>query len=77
MDQMTQQNAAMVEEAAASTNTLADETATLRQLISRFKLSKEGHQYRQRGLITSRWPGKAGPLSIPKAPGRLAGGFCV
>jgi methyl-accepting chemotaxis protein len=43
---MTQQNAAMVEEAAASTNTLADETATLRQLIARFKLSKESRQYR-------------------------------
>lgn len=46
MDQMTQQNAAMVEEAAASTNTLADETATLRQMIARFKVAKDGHQYR-------------------------------
>jgi methyl-accepting chemotaxis protein len=42
MDQMTQQKAAMVEEAAASTNRLADETAHLKQLISRFKVHKAG-----------------------------------
>jgi methyl-accepting chemotaxis protein len=42
MDQMTQQNAAMVEEAAASTARLADETAHLKALISRFKVHREG-----------------------------------
>ncbi|UJW77565.1 hypothetical protein IM739_23325 (plasmid) [Rhizobium sp. SL42] len=38
MDQMTQQNAAMVEEATASTSRLADEAFNLARLISRFKL---------------------------------------
>ena len=47
MDQMTQQNAAMVEEAAASTSKLADETVHLRNLISRFKLTRDGMQVRR------------------------------
>ncbi|MDC9811146.1 methyl-accepting chemotaxis protein [Rhizobium binxianense] len=38
MDQVTQQNAAMVEESTAATNRLADEAANLARLISRFKL---------------------------------------
>jgi methyl-accepting chemotaxis protein len=39
MDQTTQQNAAMVEEANAASATLAQETVNLRQLIARFQLS--------------------------------------
>ncbi|MFF0952200.1 methyl-accepting chemotaxis protein [Rhizobium leguminosarum] len=38
MDQMTQQNAAMVEESTAATNRLAEEAANLDRLIARFKL---------------------------------------
>ncbi|UJW76758.1 HAMP domain-containing protein [Rhizobium sp. SL42] len=38
MDQVTQQNAAMVEETSAASATLSSETARLRQLISRFDL---------------------------------------
>ncbi|WP_184358466.1 methyl-accepting chemotaxis protein [Rhizobium sp. BK602] len=38
MDQVTQQNAAMVEESTAATNRLADEAANLAHLIARFKL---------------------------------------
>ncbi|MGZ9718962.1 HAMP domain-containing methyl-accepting chemotaxis protein [Rhizobium miluonense] len=38
MDQVTQQNAAMVEESTAATNRLADEAANLARLIARFKL---------------------------------------
>jgi methyl-accepting chemotaxis protein len=38
MDQMTQQNAAMVEESTAATNRLADEAANLARLIARFTL---------------------------------------
>lgn len=38
MDQMTQQNAAMVEESTASTSRLADEASNLARLIARFKL---------------------------------------
>ena len=39
MDQMTQQNAAMVEENNAAAATLAAETDRLRELVSRFRLS--------------------------------------
>ncbi|OAP39907.1 chemotaxis protein [Sinorhizobium glycinis] len=38
MDQVTQQNAAMVEESTAATNRLADEAANLARLIGRFRL---------------------------------------
>ncbi|MBY5454133.1 HAMP domain-containing protein [Rhizobium leguminosarum] len=41
MDQVTQQNAAMVEEATASTSRLAEEVVTLADLISRFKVKAE------------------------------------
>ncbi len=40
MDQVTQQNAAMVEESTAATNRLAEEAATLARLITRFKLDR-------------------------------------
>ncbi|MDR9780500.1 methyl-accepting chemotaxis protein [Rhizobium redzepovicii] len=40
MDQMTQQNAAMVEETSAATKELADETKTLLQLIDQFQLDE-------------------------------------
>lgn len=38
MDQLTQQNAAMVEESNAATNRLAEEAANLARLVARFKL---------------------------------------
>ncbi|PDS99974.1 methyl-accepting chemotaxis protein [Rhizobium sp. S9] len=44
MDQVTQQNAAMVEEATASTSRLADEVVTLSRLISRFNIGSEGRR---------------------------------
>jgi len=40
MDQMTQQNAAMVEETSAATKELADETRILLQLIDQFQLAE-------------------------------------
>ena len=49
MDQVTQQNAAMVEETSAAGSTLASESARLRELISRFTLagrSSSAHQQR-------------------------------
>jgi methyl-accepting chemotaxis protein len=42
MDQVTQQNAAMVEEATASTSRLAEEVISLSRLISRFKVQADG-----------------------------------
>ncbi|KQW29534.1 chemotaxis protein [Rhizobium sp. Root274] len=42
MDQMTQRNAAMVEETNAATRQLADEADALMQLVNQFKLAPEG-----------------------------------
>lgn len=39
MDQVTQQNAAMVEESTAASRSLAQEAADLEQLIGQFKVS--------------------------------------
>ncbi|KQX41436.1 MULTISPECIES: HAMP domain-containing methyl-accepting chemotaxis protein [unclassified Ensifer] len=48
MDQVTQQNAAMVEEANAASATLAQEAGRLRELIARFTLAEAGgHGYTQ------------------------------
>ncbi len=44
MDQVTQQNAAMVEEATAATQTLMGETSELAQLVDRFRLGADGGQ---------------------------------
>jgi methyl-accepting chemotaxis protein len=41
MDQMTQKNAAMVEETTAASETLADESRQLQTLLARFKLEEE------------------------------------
>ncbi len=42
MDQVTQQNAAMVEEANAASATLANEAGRLRELIAQFQLGSAG-----------------------------------
>jgi methyl-accepting chemotaxis protein len=44
MDQVTQQNAAMVEETSAAGATLASECGKLRELIAQFQLSNVGRQ---------------------------------
>ena len=44
MDQVTQRNAAMVEETTASTNQLADDASSLARLISHFKLDPGGRR---------------------------------
>jgi len=43
MDQVTQQNAAMVEETTAASVTLNDEAQTLKQLVTRFRVSGSSH----------------------------------
>ncbi|WP_429929893.1 HAMP domain-containing methyl-accepting chemotaxis protein [Agrobacterium vitis] len=48
MDQVTQRNAAMVEETTASTNQLADDAQNLARLISHFKLEAGGAHQRQK-----------------------------
>lgn len=47
MDQMTQRNAAMVEETNAATRQLADEADALMQLVNQFKLAPEGRRQAQ------------------------------
>jgi methyl-accepting chemotaxis protein len=42
MDQVTQQNAAMVEETTAASGTLASEAERLRDLVSQFELANPG-----------------------------------
>ncbi|MDP9629692.1 UNVERIFIED_ORG: methyl-accepting chemotaxis protein [Ensifer adhaerens] len=55
MDQVTQQNAAMVEEANAASATLAQEAGRLRELIARFTLAQaSGHGYTT-SAGSSRW----------------------
>jgi PAS domain S-box-containing protein len=58
MDQMTQQNASMVEESTAASATLAQEADMLRQMIGRFRLS-EGS-------------GRGGETMTPRAPAASA-----
>ncbi|MFN3718750.1 MAG: methyl-accepting chemotaxis protein [Rhizobium rhizophilum] len=68
MDQVTQQNAAMVEESNAASATLATETQRLRQFISRFTLGKH---YTGQGRDASR--NVAAPTQVSgqrRAPGR-------
>jgi methyl-accepting chemotaxis protein len=55
MDQMTQQNAAMVEESTAGTNRLDDEVTTLARLVSRFKLDKNAHSNGRTLQTSSEW----------------------
>ena len=42
MDQVTQQNAAMVEETTAAANLLNDEAGTLRDMVMRFNVARTG-----------------------------------
>ncbi len=63
MDQVTQQNAAMVEESNAASATLANETQRLRQFISRFTL---GRHY------TGQKTSAAAPQGLARAPAPTA-----
>ncbi len=54
MDEMTQQNAALVEEAAAAAQSMQDQAVALEEAVSIFKLAKTGHDsYRQAPEILS------------------------
>ena len=59
MDQVTQQNAALVEEAAAAATSLAQEAGSLTQAVSLFKFGK---------LPAPRRLNKGGPHATPRAP---------
>jgi methyl-accepting chemotaxis protein len=52
MDQVTQRNAAMVEETTAATHRLSDESRNLTDLISRFKVEGgSGHRSDRRDVL--------------------------
>ncbi|SIR31504.1 methyl-accepting chemotaxis sensory transducer with Pas/Pac sensor [Rhizobium sp. RU20A] len=70
MDQVTQQNAAMVEETNAASATLAQETETLRQLIARFELSGTASQAPRAAAPAPR--SQPEPRSAAPAPRRAA-----
>jgi methyl-accepting chemotaxis protein len=57
MDQVTQQNAAMVEEATAAAHALHEETEALSNLIAQFKVGDTGRQ-------TQTAPRRAAPVKI-------------
>ena len=64
MGQVTQQNAAMVEQSTAATHALASEAAELERLIGRFQIGAQVHQYRPRQ--------DRDPREAPAAPRREA-----
>jgi methyl-accepting chemotaxis protein len=70
MDQMTQQNAAMVEETSAASQTLAHEGEELARLISRFKLGASAGRRSQgapRQPVGTARPSTPAPQKIVRA----------
>ncbi|MBV9512061.1 MAG: globin-coupled sensor protein [Caulobacteraceae bacterium] len=65
MDQVVQQNAAMVEQSTAAAHSLGGETAELANLISRFRLS--GGRSQGQGSARARPAAKAAPQPAPRA----------
>ncbi|MGK2951115.1 MAG: methyl-accepting chemotaxis protein, partial [Thiobacillus sp.] len=66
MDEVTQQNAALVEEAAAAAESLQDQAGMLSQAVSVFKM--EGGNYSQRPAISSHTSSaSAAPRAKPKS----------
>ncbi|PDS77690.1 methyl-accepting chemotaxis protein [Rhizobium sp. L43] len=55
MDQVTQQNAAMVEQSTAASSQLAQEAAKLRELVSRFKLRATASPQSAAGRRSAQW----------------------
>ena len=68
MDQVTQQNAAMVEQTTAASYAMANETGKLSELISRFVTGETAQRPRYEAVRA----GKVAPRSLSKAPTRAA-----
>jgi methyl-accepting chemotaxis protein len=88
MDGVTQQNAALVEQASAAAHTLTDQAANLTQLIARYRLGDAGTTQAPRApaapaappAVERRGPtrafrakARAAPTSAPTLPPQLAG----
>jgi methyl-accepting chemotaxis protein-1 (serine sensor receptor) len=79
MDEVTQQNAALVEEAAAAAQSLEDQAAKLRQAVAVFHLDDEGsvttgfgHAVSRAGSSGSASSSAAVPARVPAKPKRAA-----
>ncbi|MFD1744200.1 methyl-accepting chemotaxis protein [Rhizobium helianthi] len=68
MDQVTQQNAAMVEQATAASGNLAGEATKLRQLISSFQLGGQGSTYSAPATVSRPAPVAASASANRAAP---------
>ncbi len=68
MDQVTQQNAAMVEQTTAASHSLAHETAELVALTGRFKIGNAAPVRAVSSVIPLRRPNKGAPGRPAKAP---------
>ena len=81
MDQVVQQNASLVEEATAATESMKEQAASLLQLVSRFKLGATdmGEAVPQRSNVSRRVPPRKAvpePIRVKNAdPLRLTSGF--
>lgn len=86
MDQVTQQNAAMVEETAAASRSLADETVSLNRAVSQFRLNKNIRPKGRQGepvslskamdsktVIAMKTTGRGGAKAMPQAAAATEG----
>ena len=75
MDQVTQQNAAMVEQTTAASHSLAHETAELATLIGRFRVTEEDMTANDRGPVRSprRDPARSAPAIKRPAQSKTRG----
>ena len=77
MDQVTQQNAAMVEETNAASATLAQETARLRRLIDDFHLGNTGNRAGSPHISLAASSNKPVPSPAPRKMAKAAGSAAV
>ena len=71
MDEGTQQNAALVEQAAAAAQSLQDQAATLAQLVGRFKL--DGAHVQAAPIVRAAAPVRTAVAKAPVRPAAVAG----
>ena len=67
LEEMTQQNAALVEEGAAAADSLKDQAGRLTQMVGTFRLTRDGCDDNSWGTATP----SASPMAVP-APTRAA-----
>jgi len=77
MDQNTQQNAAMVEETTAASNSLADEADSLRELLTQFRFEKPSSANIQQRRPDARHAAQVAPAPRAKAVRAGRGGAAV